>query len=297
MIGQGNPATELFDKKLTDVIIINWDAINTDPVFGSDVAYSFFEHYVPDMDNWVKNGGVVLVESQAAAFIPIQDSYDIFTELKRFRINISSRREYGSRIKVNAKEKHNPLLKGLNECLDLDQANLYEKEWFPQDFAPPTIGSIEYIHGQRKRMYTGWFLSWNHVWRSLFTANGHSIMLFRCVGGTNQKIGAYIVSTMYIASSELLPLIKNILDFSDNAADYAREDAKIRTKISRMGYLLPLAVGIVTLLVVVPISVITRFQISSLAPYLSSLLTGAISGAVSGFVVYGISKWKKKTVA
>lgn len=74
-----NPAAELFSRNRTDIIIINWDAINTDPVYGSDQAYIFFLHYVPDMDRWVKQGGVIIVESQSASSRLVQNAYDIFT--------------------------------------------------------------------------------------------------------------------------------------------------------------------------------------------------------------------------
>lgn len=65
---------ELFDKNKTDIIILNWDAINGDPIYGSDKTYQFFDHYKPDLNKWVENGGIIILEAQNAAWKPVQNS-------------------------------------------------------------------------------------------------------------------------------------------------------------------------------------------------------------------------------
>ena len=79
---ESNPFSllELFSRKNTDIIIVNWDSINGDPIYGSDRAFQFFNHYRPDMISWVEKGGIIFLEAQTAAWQLVNDPYFIFSK-------------------------------------------------------------------------------------------------------------------------------------------------------------------------------------------------------------------------
>jgi hypothetical protein len=58
------------------VLVINWDAINGDPDFGSDVVLRWCEHRRREMMLWVHRGGVLIIEGQATMGVPTQRAYD-----------------------------------------------------------------------------------------------------------------------------------------------------------------------------------------------------------------------------
>jgi hypothetical protein len=69
---------EFFIKELLkyDVLIVNWDAVNGDPSFGSDSALRWFAHRHPELRWWVNNGGILIIEGQARLSVPTQAPYD-----------------------------------------------------------------------------------------------------------------------------------------------------------------------------------------------------------------------------
>lgn len=101
-LASGNPLQllDLFDKDNTDIIILNWDSINNDPIYGSDRAYQFFDHYKPDLKMWVENGGILILEAQTAAWKLVQNSYNIFAKGVR---TTKEREARGEDVMVNKK--------------------------------------------------------------------------------------------------------------------------------------------------------------------------------------------------
>lgn len=70
------PPSQRFLTQDLDVLIINWDAANGDPEFGSHLAQRWLSHRRPELLLWVKDGGILIVESQAVLSVPDQASYD-----------------------------------------------------------------------------------------------------------------------------------------------------------------------------------------------------------------------------
>ncbi|MDQ3740982.1 MAG: hypothetical protein M3320_00315 [Actinomycetota bacterium] len=54
----------------TDVLIVNWDAINGDPDFGGDAALRWFEHRQFGLRAWIRDGGMLIIEGQANQGVP-----------------------------------------------------------------------------------------------------------------------------------------------------------------------------------------------------------------------------------
>ena len=228
---------ELFDIRKTDIIILNWDSINNDPIYGSDKAYQFFNHYKSELNDWVRDGGIIILEAQTAAWKLVQNSYDIFA--KEFPIKITERREHRKTAIINKKlKKKHPILKELSDTIDLEQGELSKKRWFPWD---RNICNID--RSPQRRLSLGWFDNYSREWEPLIfveTNRKKPIMLCRIMTKENPagpksraypKIGAYIITTMYIGASGLHQLIKNILNFPENIQEYYIEkEAEIKKK-------------------------------------------------------------------
>lgn len=60
-----------------DVLIINWDAANGDPEFGSHSTQRWLDHRRPEIMLWIRrNGGILIIEGQAVLSVPSQPAFD-----------------------------------------------------------------------------------------------------------------------------------------------------------------------------------------------------------------------------
>lgn len=113
-LGNGsNPIQELFDYQKSQVVIINWDAINGDPLYNADKALNLLKHYAKDMDAWVELGGVVIVECQESSRELTEEAYRLFTEDGRYPFHIKNGKEHHDKLSLNQGLHEHPLLKGL----------------------------------------------------------------------------------------------------------------------------------------------------------------------------------------
>jgi hypothetical protein len=215
---------ELFDRRLTDIIILNWDSINNDSIYGSDRAFQFFDHYRPDLNIWVKNGGIIILEAQTAAWKLVQNSYNIFP--KKIKTT-EERKARGEHALINKKllKKH-PILIGFNdEKIELPSVGLFQKSWFPSSCEICSIGGAT-DSSKKRRLYHGWFEKYSKNWEPLIFAGNNTkkpIMLCNIVKNeekTGNTVGAYIITTMYIGASSLTQLVDNLLDFPQKITQY-----------------------------------------------------------------------------
>lgn len=215
---------ELFDRRQTDIIILNWDSINSDPIYGSDRTLQFFNHYRPDLNIWVENGGIIILEAQTAAWKLVENSYNIFSKNVKTTKERASRGEHAL-INKRLLKKH-PILLGFNdENIELPSSGLFQKNWFPASCEICSIvGAMD--SSKKRRLYQGWFEKYSKNWVPLIFAGNNTkkpIMLCKIVRNkeeTGNTVGAYIITTMYIGASSLTQLIDNLLDFPQKITQY-----------------------------------------------------------------------------
>jgi hypothetical protein len=70
---EGNRLPQINQER---VLIINWDAANGDPEFGAHLCQRWLEHRRPEIIQWVRNGGILLIESQTILGVPSGPAYD-----------------------------------------------------------------------------------------------------------------------------------------------------------------------------------------------------------------------------
>ncbi len=288
LVSGKNPATELFNKSKTDAIIINWDSINTDPVYGSDRAHDFFHHYIPDMDRWVRQGGVIIVEAQCASSRLVQSAYEPFTydvsEMKqKYPVIVYRKEGVGNEVYKNNREKDHPLLKGIPDILNLEKAKLYLEGWFPEEYINGLPSLIDY-QAFKKRLFAGWFTFYKN-WEPLLFADKkrrRPTLLCRFVRGDG-VVGAYVLTTMYLASSELTDLVKNALNLSTTGLQYLES---LKTKQRRKTIL-----ATVFWIIAMIIGTITYFKgFPTILTTISSILTGAVGSVIADYIIKTTAK-------
>jgi hypothetical protein len=236
-----HPGRKLFSAD-TDVVVVNWDAVNGDPVYGSDRTQQFLAHYQPDMRNWLGRGGVLVVESQGASWTAAQEPYDIFTEMfPKSHVRLCSGMQFarGDRGAVHPDHVDAPLAADLTpDDLQLHRGGLWERRpWFPRRMVRGDLRSLKFIEKSQNHLYRGWFVEWSSDWTPVIrpldpeseTAHDdggdRALLLYRRVKPSGRPsdidpdIGLVVLTTMFLASSEVRQLLSNLLTFRDHLSN------------------------------------------------------------------------------
>lgn len=145
----------IFDRKYTDIIIVNWNSINGDPITGSDKSFLFFKHYEPFMRYWVKKGGIIILEAQTVASMLTQNSYDIFCkDIKITKKTLDKRERFLINL-VNTNLLKHPILTNFkNEYIPYRSFSGY---WPPSESELNDIKQSNQIENGDKLLSQGWF--------------------------------------------------------------------------------------------------------------------------------------------
>jgi len=201
--------TEKFSNILTyDIIIFNWDVLNHDIVFGADSGHIFVKNNRDDFVQFVRRGGIVIMEDQSKYWLPVQDAYNTLLS-NQISVFKSTLMEYlkspvSASAHINKRFKKHPLLQGLPSILSSDYAHPSEYEWFPTNSVAPRV--LEKLHPTK--IYSGAFQKWETEWLPLlYTADGkYPIMLVKTDG-----LGLWVTSTMFLASANIKILTENLI--------------------------------------------------------------------------------------
>ncbi|WP_256791958.1 hypothetical protein [Terrabacter sp. Ter38] len=183
-----------------DVVIFNWCVLDGALMFASDRVQAIVEFYDDHFAQFVRKGGIIIMENQPKRWRPVQRAYDILTP---GQIRVMSRDTYsfGSSVLRNARLKEHPLISSLPTVIHSAYLPVPADTWFPPDST--STKSIEELNPTK--MYSGAFASWSSDWLPLlYTSDGeHPVMLVKTEG-----LGLWVVTTMYLASSNVHDLIE-----------------------------------------------------------------------------------------
>jgi len=196
-----------------DVVIFNWDVLNGDPTFSSDRSLQIARYYAPALRRFVAQGGLVVLECQAILWSPCQDAYDaILVEagLPRLRAANSKRISFGFSVRPAKRlvGRHPFLPIGLSRQIEAGECEWNRAQpWFPRDSV--SLEAVQALQGTWHRMYSGAFVgvTKRHWQPILYTEDGRYPVA--CVYH-NRGEGAYLVTTMYLASSSVTELLQPI---------------------------------------------------------------------------------------
>jgi hypothetical protein len=185
-----------------DVVIFNWCVLDGAVMYAADRTQDILAFYDDHFIQFVRRGGVVIMENQPKRWRPSQRAYDI---LFPGEMAVLSRETYpfGSTVQVNARLREHPLLQGVAAPIHSAYSQPPGTSWFPP--GSTSVRSIEELNPTK--MYTGAFQSWSKEWLPLLYTEDRQnpVMLVKSEG-----LGLWIVTTMYIASSNVHDLIESL---------------------------------------------------------------------------------------
>ena len=156
-----------------DVLIVNWDAINGDPSFGSDSALRWSEHRHPEVRWWVSKGGLLIIEGQAKLSVPTQAAYDALLGPGQMRLSGPSdpsqagieEKRVGKRCRVTTRvHPDTPLGPFMGKEISSEQRARTFEEMFPDNgrhlLLPLGPRDLSVRGSGWNYLYRGWFKSW-----------------------------------------------------------------------------------------------------------------------------------------
>jgi len=199
---------EFFDIYAYDVVIFNWCVLDGALMYASDRVQHIVDFYDDHFFQFVRRGGVVIMEDQPKRWRPVQRAYDI---LFPGELVVMSRESYsfGSTVTVNDQLRKHPLLQGMQSPINSAYNHDRDMSWFP----PGSTSSRSIEELNPTKMYSGAFKTWSKEWLPLLYTSDkqHPVLLVKTEG-----LGLWIVSTMFIASSNIHDLIDSFVVGSRN---------------------------------------------------------------------------------
>jgi len=194
---------KFFDVYIYDVIIFNWCVLDGAVMYASDRVQDIVSFYDDHFIQFVRKGGILIMENQPKRWRPTQKAYDV---LLPGEVTVISREMhlFGSKVLVNERLKKHPLLQHLPMALHSAYAHPPDESWFPPDST--SAKSIQELYPSK--VYSGAFRSWKSEWLPLLYTDDklYPVMLVKTEG-----LGLWIVTTMYLASSNIKELIEGLI--------------------------------------------------------------------------------------
>lgn len=197
-----------------EVIILNWGVINGNPMFAAGLSQRLARRYAPQLREFVRRGGLLVVECQADNWILQQDAYDavlVGAGLPRLRVLENTHGQIFGKWVQRPRRRRGRAQRLFENAGDVIRASesdsLQSGRWFPAGSVPRSM--VEQLRATRDRIYTGAFTrSWRRLWRPvLLTEDGKFPVA--CVYH-EQGEGAYLVTSMHLASSGIPELLRPI---------------------------------------------------------------------------------------
>jgi hypothetical protein len=208
------------------VLVLNFDSINGDPGFGSDIALDWFRHRYPELLHWVAQGGILIVEGQTMLSVPTQASYDALFGHRELRVSGPSEklvpgvewRKIGGDCKITSKARKYKLFEDIKPGSHTITCprDLTLDYFFPGN-AKLMLSSASALPSWRL-LYRGWF-SKLPVFRRQFRwvpliETAHRRFNQAVLKGARHGKGVMFVSTMFLAGTAQTKLIRDLLTWN-----------------------------------------------------------------------------------
>ncbi len=237
---------KFFDVYAYDVIIFNWCVLDGALMYASDRVQDIVAFNDDHFNQFVRKGGIIIVEDQPKRWRPEQKAYGV---LLNDEVKVVSRDNYffGTKVRVNERLRKHPMLQNLPPVLQSAYAHPTDESWFPE--GSTSLKSIQELNPMK--VYSGGFRSWQSDWLPLlYSEDGmYPVMLVKTDG-----LGVWIVTTMFLASSNIRDLIEAAVlgcrrHISEIQRFHARQKYVRQVALGRVvGIFVVIAVGIYALL-------------------------------------------------
>jgi len=217
-----------------DVIIFNWCVLDGALMYASDRVQDIVAFYDDHFVQFVMKGGILIMENQPKRWRPSQMAYDV---LLQGQVKVSSRDKhlFGSKVLVNDRLRKHPLFRHLPDTLYSAYLHALDESWFP--VGSTSIRSLQELHPTK--VYSGAFVKWNSDWLPVLYTEDRSypVMLLKTEG-----LGLWVVTTMYLASSNIRELVESIILGSSRhslaiQAFHARQSTVRKLQVFRLVFL------------------------------------------------------------
>jgi hypothetical protein len=194
---------KFFNVYMYDIIIFNWCSLDGCVMYASERLQAVVGYYDDHFIQFVRKGGILIIENQPKRWRPVQKAYDV---LLPEEVSVISREMhlFGSKVLVNEKLKRHPLIQNLPDVLHSAYNHAPNESWFPP--GSTSAKSLQELYPTK--IYSGGFLHWKSDWLPLLYTDDklYPVMLVK-----NDGLGLWIVTTMYLASSNIKELIESII--------------------------------------------------------------------------------------
>lgn len=210
-------------------MILNFDCINGDPAFGSDIALDWFRYRYPELLKWVTDGGILIVEGQAMLAVPTQASYDALFGDQELRVSRPSVKPIpglefertGGECRITRQACKYGLFAKYGLCSGPGElrctVNRTIADFFPGNARFMLSAANDAF--EWKLLYRGWFrvrTPWCRFrWIPLIVTNrkkfgfDHPVLL-----AAGHGRGVMFVSTMWLAGTGQTPIIRSLLEWN-----------------------------------------------------------------------------------
>lgn len=246
-----------FNVYAYDLVIFNWCVLDGALMYASDRVQQIVSFYDDHFFQYVRRGGVVIMENQPKRWRPVQKAYDLLFP-GQLRVVSRDTHFYGDAVLVNPRLRKHPLVAHLPRRLDSAYAHSPEESWFPE--ASTSARSLQELHPTK--VYSGAFRRWTSEWLPLLYTVDERLptMVVKTDG-----LGLWIVTTMYLASANIKDLIESLVHGSRRHALAIRHFHE-RAAIRRRWRILQLA-ALFVLIGVISYAVLTSEVVTADVPY------------------------------
>ena len=231
LIVQPPDRSGLQDIRRQDVLIINWDAINGDPDFGSHLALRWIEHRYRELLIWARKGRLLILESQATLGVPSQAAYDAalgkgetpVSGPENFDEPLSAAERMGARCR---KTKKFPTRNGFGDVKgEITCSRVIEHtDWFPGHSHTLLTEDLKGLD-EGRQLYRGWFrrtlfrrsLKWVSI---LETADRPFLRQHSTMQVAKVDEGAIFATTINLSMTRQTKLVAAIMRCSHGATSH-----------------------------------------------------------------------------
>lgn len=221
---------DIFEEGKYDIIIFNWNSLNGDPQFNADKTLHLVKGFQQEeISTWVGNRNILMVEAQTRFGKLSQEAYDAILGDNELKVG-GTKKSYGVSVICNKKYQNHPIIKNLKFVLE-SKGTYFNKSAYPSN-----LNAERYkIDTPSDKIHVGYFelkdykrSSWKPLLLSKDRKNRKPTMLIKYqMGKERKKCGAYIVTSMFLASSDQKKLIESIIRFSTEVNRYYVEEREV----------------------------------------------------------------------
>lgn len=213
----------------TQVLVLNWDVVNGDPDFGADWARDWVDTRRPEILEWVRHrGGILVCEGQAAYSVPVQAAYDAVVGRREVRVcgpedpdrPQAQDRRMGTEAYVTKRFRSVDQFAHLENLRPAEEAPRYE-QMFPGLGATLLASFLRMTDWDT--LYRGWFATtplarprfpWVVAVRARRRGRDHPI-----VKAARHGRGVIFLTTMSLAAVRQYRLVEAMLDMRGRSSD------------------------------------------------------------------------------